>query len=143
MEDKTEQESGYETEENIERLAGTVDIYLTDIKYTKTAVAKKVSSADDYFRIAMNAAKKMVDQVGPLKIDENGIASRGVIIRHLVLPGGLADTAEVMRSIAHEFGNQVPVSLMGQYFPAYRALRSSDLNRPLLGADVHLHADHP
>jgi putative pyruvate formate lyase activating enzyme len=123
--------SGYERLETIEMLSGTVDVYLTDIKYTDDDIARRLSQADDYFRVATRAAKQMLEQVGPLEVDRDGLAVRGVVIRHLVLPDGLADTAGVMRHIVRNLGKAVPVSLMGQYFPAFGAFKTEPLHRPL------------
>jgi putative pyruvate formate lyase activating enzyme len=123
--------SGFENPETLDLLAGTVDIYLTDIKYADDAIAVQLSNAPDYFAVSTAAAERMLAQVGPLEIDENGMAARGVIVRHLVLPGGLAGTEGVMRYIADELGVDVPVSLMCQYFPAHRAH-----GHPLLGRAV-------
>ena len=121
--------SGYETTETIELLQGTVDIYLTDIKYANDPVALEISGATDYWRIATGAAIKMLDQVGPLVTDDRGISTRGVLIRHLVLPNGLAGTRRVMEFIGHELGRNVPISLMCQYFPAHTALDNDLLSR--------------
>jgi putative pyruvate formate lyase activating enzyme len=123
--------SGYETPETIDLLEGTVDIYLTDIKYADDEVAVTLSGAEGYFAVATAAAKKMFDQVGSLQLDKEGIGTRGVIIRHMVLPEKLAGTRKVMTVIHETFGDAVPVSLMGQYFPAYRALEIPPLERPL------------
>jgi putative pyruvate formate lyase activating enzyme len=123
--------SGFENEDTIKLLAGTVDIYLTDIKYDDDATALELSNAPDYYATATRAARQMVEQVGPLEIDDDGIAIRGVIVRHLVLPGGLAGTEHVMRFVADNLGAEVPVSLMCQYFPAHRAH-----GHPLLGRTV-------
>ncbi len=121
--------SGYETAQTIELLRGTVDIYLTDIKYADDRVAMEISGATDYWRTATGAAMKMLDQVGPLATDERGISTRGVLIRHLVLPGGLGGTRRVMEFIRNELGRNVPVSLMCQYFPAHKASDHDLLSR--------------
>jgi len=123
--------SGFENEDTIELLADTVDIYLTDIKYDNDAIALELSNAPDYFATATRAANRMVEQVGPLTTDDAGMAVRGVIVRHLVLPGGLAGTEQVMRFVVDKLGAEVPVSLMCQYFPAHRAH-----GHPLLGRNV-------
>jgi putative pyruvate formate lyase activating enzyme len=120
--------SGFERQETIDSLAGTVDIYLADIKYGDDAAARELSNAPDYFATATRAAQRMVEQVGPLVTGDDGMAIRGVIVRHLVLPGGLAGTGQVMRFVVERLGPQVPVSLMCQYFPAHRAH-----GHPLLG----------
>lgn len=123
--------SGYETAKTIELLRGTVDIYLTDIKYADDHVALEISGARDYWRIATEAAMKMLDQVGPLATDERGISTRGVLIRHLVLPGGLAGTRRVMEFVTNELGRDVPVSLMCQYFSAHTAIDHDLLSRSI------------
>ncbi len=123
--------SGYESPETIDLLNGTVDIYLTDIKYADNRTAQALSGVNDYVEVAVDAAVRMVEQVGPLKVDESGIGTKGVIIRHLVLPENLSRTETVMRTIVERIGVDVPVSLMGQYFPAHRAHEISTLCRPL------------
>lgn len=123
--------SGYERDETIDLLEGTVDVYLTDIKYADDRIALELSNAPDYFAIATGAAQRMLEQVGPLVTDDQGLAQRGVIVRHLVLPGGLAGTERVMEFVAGELGVEVPVSLMCQYFPAHLAH-----GHPLLGRAV-------
>lgn len=123
--------SGYESPDTLKLLKGTVDIYLTDIKYADDAVAQKLSGPSDYFAVASTAAAEMLAQVGPLKTDSRGIGVRGVIIRHLVLPQNMSQTQKVMQYIRRTFGKKVPVSLMGQYFPAHRAGEVPELTRPL------------
>jgi len=127
--------SGFETPETIDRLAGTVDIYLTDIKYRDDVIAEKLSGAPGYFTIATEAAKRMLEQVGSLETDARGIGKSGVIIRHLVLPDDLSGTEKVMRFIADHLGTGVHVSLMGQYFPAHRAADVDPLGRPITSAE--------
>jgi putative pyruvate formate lyase activating enzyme len=121
--------SGYETAATIDLLEGTVDVYLTDIKYADDRIALELSNAPDYFAIAARAARRMVDQVGPLRTDDQGLATRGVIVRHLVLPGQLAGTRQVLEHIAADLGPEVPVSLMCQYFPAHLAHEHPVLGR--------------
>lgn len=123
--------SGYETPETIDLLEGTVDIYLTDIKYADDRVAWELSRAKNYFTVATAAAERMFAQVGTLQTDDRGIGTRGVIIRHLVLPENLSGTDRVMAYIAATFGSQIHISLMGQYFPAHRAADFAPLRRPL------------
>ena len=123
--------SGYETKETIELLRGTVDIYLTDVKYADDTVAMTLSDADDYFAVSMAAAEQMLAQVGPFTVDADGIGVRGVVVRHLVLPENLSQTKEVMRAVREQLGPEVPVSLMGQYFPAHRAHTMPLLSRAL------------
>ena len=124
--------SGYETVETLRLLEGVVDIWLPDAKYTDDRVACRVSGFPHYVEHNRAALKEIFRQVGDeLILDEHGVARRGMIVRHLVLPGGLADTPGVMRWIASELSPRVHISLMDQYFPAYRAL-----DHPLLGRKI-------
>ncbi|HAS16516.1 MAG TPA: radical SAM protein, partial [Nitrospiraceae bacterium] len=93
---------GYESVETIKLLDGIIDIYMPDFKYGNNESAKKLSAAPDYVEVAKGAVKEMHRQVGDLKIDKRGIAQRGLLIRHLVLPSSLAGTREVMRFVAKE-----------------------------------------
>jgi putative pyruvate formate lyase activating enzyme len=123
--------SGFENPQTIELLRGTVDVYLTDVKYANDAIALELSNAPEYFATAIRAAQLMTEQVGPLQIDDDGVARRGVVVRHLVLPGGLSGTRAVLEQLVSRLGPEVPVSLMCQYFPAHRAHGD-----PLLGRRV-------
>lgn len=110
--------SGYETLETLQKLEKKVDAYLPDLKYADPALAKRYSHAEDYPTVAHKAIEEMVKQVGPIQLDENGILQKGVIIRHLLLPGHLDDTKRVIDWIASTFSNEdVWVSLMSQYTP--------------------------
>jgi len=120
--------SGYEALETLRLLDGLVDIYLPDAKYAHDEVAHELSGFDDYVEVSRVALREMYGQVGELQLDGEGVASRGMIIRHMVLPGGLAGTAEVLEWIARELSPTVHVSLLSQYFPAHRSL-----GHPLLG----------
>lgn len=123
--------SGYEDVETLRLLDGIVDIYLPDAKYMDDAVALQLSGAQKYHEINAAALKEMFRQVGPLDLDEHGIARRGMIIRHLVLPGGLSQSADVLRFIARAISPHVHVSLMAQYHPAHRASAIPHLDRRL------------
>jgi putative pyruvate formate lyase activating enzyme len=124
--------SGYDTIETLRLLEGVVDIWLPDAKYTDNAIARRLSGFPRYVEHNRAALKEIFRQVGDaLILDEDGIARRGMIVRHLVLPGGLADTPGVMRWIAAELSPRVHVSVMDQYFPAYKAL-----NHPLVGRKI-------
>jgi len=121
--------SGYESVEVLRLLDGVVDVWLPDAKYATDDVARRLSGFSRYVEHNRAALREMYRQVGDeLLLDGEGIAQRGLIIRHLVLPGGLAGTREVLHWIASELSPRVHVSLMGQYFPAYRAV-----GHPLLG----------
>ncbi len=117
--------NGYESMETLELLDGVVDVYLPDMKYGHDEQARRWSGVGDYVDVSRSAILEMHRQVGDLRLDERGIATRGLLIRHLVLPGGLAGTREVLEWIASTLGNQVWIGLMNQYFPTYRAMDDS------------------
>mgnify|MGYP006292209993 CR=1 FL=1 len=109
--------SGYETTETLRLLEGIVDIYVPDLKYGPEADLRRVRAPEDYFQRASEALKTMWAQVGPLKMDETGAALEGVLVRHLVLPGGVADTGGVLVYLSQTFGHKAWLSLMSQYAP--------------------------
>ena len=113
--------SGYESVETLKLLDGVVDIYLPDARYADNEIAKKYSAAPNYFEIMKKALKEMHRQVRDLVTDKIGVARSGLIVRHLVLPGGLSGTKKIMRFIAREISPHTYISLMAQYFPAYQA----------------------
>ncbi len=109
---------GYERVETLRAMEGKVQIYLPDLKYADSDLAGKYSDAKDYFEVACAAIEEMVRQVGPCEFDEDGILKKGVVIRHLLLPGGLNNTRAVMDHVARVFPNgEVMFSLMAQYTP--------------------------
>lgn len=120
---------GYEPLESLKLLEGVVDIYMPDAKYTDEKVARKYSQASDYPVVMEIALKEMHRQVGELVIDEEGIAQRGLLVRHLVLPGGLAGTEKVIQFIAGELSPHTYVNIMDQYHPCYRAMEFPELSR--------------
>ena len=119
---------GYDSLEALRLLNGIFDIYMPDIKYADEEFARKYSLVKDYYPIARAALKEMHRQVGDL-VTEDGVALRGLIIRHLVLPQGLAGTAEVMRFIAQELSAQSYVNVMAQYRPENKAYNYPELSR--------------
>ncbi len=121
--------SGYDSVETLRLLDGIVDIYLPDMRYSDEAVARKYSIAPHYPEINRAAVKEMYRQVGNLVLDDEGIAKRGLIIRHLVLPGALSGTEGVMKFLSEEISKNVYISLMSQYFPAYKANEIKELSR--------------
>lgn len=121
--------SGYEEVRTLKLLAGIVDIYLPDARYADDEIARKYSSAPDYFEIMKKALKEMHRQVGDLSLNRMGVAHSGLIVRHLVLPEGLSDTRKIMRFIAREISPHTYISLMAQYFPAYQAEQFPLLSR--------------
>jgi len=122
--------SGYENVKTIKLLDGIVDIYMPDIKYSNPKSAKKYSNAPDYFEVCKLAVKEMYRQVGDLKI-EKGIAKRGLLIRHLVLPNNLAGTERIMKFIADEISKDSFVNIMDQYRPEFKALEHKELKRKI------------
>ena len=122
--------SGFETQDTLRRLKGKVQIYLPDLKYSDDMAAIKYSNAPYYFRIATEAIKEMYNQVGNYHIDDNGIMTKGVIIRHLIMPGMPDNTKRIIDWIAANFKpGQVMFSLMHQYVPCGRANEYSEINR--------------
>jgi putative pyruvate formate lyase activating enzyme len=120
---------GYESIQTLRLLNGAIQIYMPDFKYGHNAVGKKYSCVDDYFDRAGEALVEMHRQVGDLLLDEQGIAQSGLLIRHLVLPGGLAGTEKVMEFIARELSPDSYVNIMDQYHPQYRAGEFPELDR--------------
>ena len=127
--------NGYDSLTALELLDGMVDIYLPDVKYADAAVARRLSGAPAYPDIAIAAIREMYRQAGPLVLDEIGIARRGVIVRHLVLPHNLAGTREILRRLAEEVSPDITVSLMAQYYPTYRAATMPELARSITAAE--------
>ncbi|MDR3053696.1 MAG: radical SAM protein [Coriobacteriales bacterium] len=109
--------SGYETVETIEMLKGHVDIYLTDFKYCDPKLACRYSNAPDYEQLALRALRAMLAQVGDYTLGDEGILQRGVIVRHLLLPGQLGDSKAVVATVFSACKNRVCYSLMNQYTP--------------------------
>jgi putative pyruvate formate lyase activating enzyme len=120
---------GYESIETLKILEGIVDIYMPDFKYADNDAAKRYSDAGDYADRAKSAIREMHTQVGDLVRDERGIARRGLLVRHLVLPADIAGTREVVRFIAEEISVDTYINIMDQYHPCFRAFGSPPLNR--------------
>lgn len=109
--------NAYETVAAIQSLDGLVDIYLPDLKYKSDLLSTRFSNADGYFETAVAAIAEMVRQRGNLALDESGIAASGVLIRHLVLPGCVFDTRDILKEVAARFSPDTYLSLMRQYAP--------------------------
>lgn len=127
--------SGYETVAALQLLDGVVAIYLPDMKYADDAQAMELSRAPGYTSINRQALQEMLRQVGQLQIDEHGIATKGLIVRHLVLPEGRAGSAMTLPWIAEHLGLETHVALMSQYFPAHRAATMGGIDRGLTHAE--------
>ena len=129
--------SAYDSMESLALLDGLVDIYMPDFKYWDAEMARKYSRAPDYPEVARRAIKEMHRQVGNLVIEDNGLARRGLLIRHLVMPEEVAGTQAVMQWIADELSPETYVNLMAQYHPAGKVSRSdhAEINRPVTPAE--------
>ncbi len=123
--------SSYEKVETLKMLEGLVDIYLPDIKYYDSAPALKYSYAPDYFEVASKAVLEMFRQTGQLETDENGIAKRGIIIRHMVLPGNVSQAEKVFGWVRDNLGADTYISVMRQYTPFGKAKEIKPIDRPL------------
>jgi putative pyruvate formate lyase activating enzyme len=122
---------GYDSLEALALLDGVIDIYMPDMKYGDSSTARKYSKVRNYLEVNRVAVKEMHRQVGDLVLDENGLARRGVLIRHLVLPEDIAGTDKVLDFIAHEISPNTYLNLMDQYRPCYRADEFPPLDRTL------------
>ena len=125
--------SGYDKVESLKELEGLVDIYLPDFKYGFNELGEKYSSVKNYFKIAREAIKEMVRQVGYPIFDQYGKIIKGVIIRHMILPNNLDNTKKVLEWIKNEFGQDMYISIMAQYFPTHKVneLKFSEINRKI------------
>ena len=134
---------GYDSVSTLESLEGKIDIYLPDLKYMDSAPAGRYSAAPDYPAVAAAAIREMVRQVGPCIFDENGLLKKGVIIRHLVLPGQAEGAKQVMDWVAREFPKgTVLFSLMSQYTPYGRADQFPEIDRKLRRGEIRAVQDY-
>ncbi len=130
---------GYELPDTVELLEGVVDIYLPDMKYGNNGPALTLSSAADYVETNQAAVRAMFRQAGPLSLSRAGLAVRGVCVRHLVLPGGMAHSADIVRFLSSVFDPaDITVSLMAQYRPLYRAGEHPPIDRQVSAAEYHV-----
>ncbi|HIJ88430.1 MAG TPA: 4Fe-4S cluster-binding domain-containing protein [Desulfuromonadales bacterium] len=123
--------SGYENVDALQLLDGIVSLYLPDMKYSDNSAAVDISSAPGYCEINRTAVIEMLRQVGHLQVNEDDVAARGLIIRHLVLPGNRAGSLETLPWIAGNLGDETHIALMSQYFPAHKALEIEGMARPV------------
>ena len=121
----------YDSMETLSLMAGVADIYLPDMKYGVGELSGEISETPDYAAHNSLAIDEMFRQAGPLSKGKDGIARRGVLVRHLVLPGKAEETERVLSFLRWKYGKRVPLSLMGQYFPAYRAMGRPGFDRKL------------
>lgn len=125
----------YDALDALALLDGIVDIYMPDFKFWNAEKARRYAKAPDYPEVARRAILEMHRQVGPLVVDQRGLALRGVLLRHLVMPGSMEETVEIMRWIACELGPETYVNLMAQYRPAGQVAETeySEIDRALTG----------
>lgn len=121
--------NGYESREGLYIMNGIVDVYLPDLKYFSPEISMKYSGAADYFEIASTAIPEMYRQVGPPEFDSDGVIRRGLIIRHLILPGLSDESVKILKWIRESLPDDVYISLMSQYTPCYRAYEFPEINR--------------
>jgi putative pyruvate formate lyase activating enzyme len=126
--------SAYDSIQALRLLDGVVDIYMPDLKYSDSRVAEKYSGIKNYWEVARVAFKEMHHQVGDLVI-ESGLAKRGLLIRHLVLPGDIAGFKKVLEFIASELSKDSWVNVMAQYYPTHKAHEYPELSRPIASAE--------
>jgi putative pyruvate formate lyase activating enzyme len=133
--------SGYEKIEILKQLDGIIDIYLADMRYNDNDIAKRLSGCENYVTYNQESIKEMYRQVGNLKMNKNGLAESGLIIRHLVLPNQLSGSEGIFKFLAEEISKEVYISLMSQYFPAYKASKNEDLKRRITGDEFQIAVD--
>jgi len=127
---------GYDSLGSLRLLDGVIDIYMPDFKFWDPGVSGRLSNAKDYRQIACDALREMHRQVGDLEIDAEGVARRGLLVRHLVMPNGQAGTREVMRFLVQELSPNTFVNVMAQYRPVGQALRHDAINRRITGDEL-------
>lgn len=120
---------GYDSIRTLKMLDGIIDIYMPDMKYSQPEISARLSGVPDYPSVNQLAVKEMFRQVGDLVLSPPGIAKRGLLIRHLVLPGNLAGSEAILRFLASEISQNTYLNIMDQYRPAYLAERHSEINR--------------
>lgn len=127
---------GYDPVETLKLLDGIVDIYMPDMKYSDEKIAQELSGIKNYPQVNKAAVKEMYRQVGDLQINEEGIAQRGLLLRHLVLPHGLAGTEEIVNFVSKEISPNTYINIMAQYRPCYKAHDIPSLARPISTAEL-------
>ena len=128
---------GYDSLEILALLDGVVDIYMPDMKYGDEAAGRKYSLVRDYPEVNQKAVLAMQGQVGDLQMDAQGIATRGLLVRHLVLPNGVASSERTLEFLAEKVSKNVYLNIMAQYHPAYQAGRHPELNQHITSQEVH------
>lgn len=134
--------SGYEKAESLQLLEGLIDIYLPDFKYMNSNIAMKYSNAKDYPHYAKASMKEMFRQVGRPEFAENGIMKKGMIVRHLILPGQAEDSMEILKYLYETYGDDIYISIMNQYTPLDNVERYPEINRKLTEAEYDKVVDY-
>ena len=132
---------GYDSMAMLQLLDGVIDIYMPDMKYSDQETARRYSKIRNYPQVNQEAVREMFRQVGDLEIDEQGVAKRGLLIRHLVLPEGIAGTEEIVRFISENLSANTYLNLMDQYRPAFKAHNYPELNRRLTNQEYQSAVD--
>lgn len=133
---------GYESVETLKLLVGIIDIYMPDIKYSKNETAEKYSHIKNYWDVVRKAVKEMHKQVGNLKTSKLGIAQRGLLVRHLILPNNISGSKEVIDFLAGEISKETYLNLMDQYYPSYKADNYKELNRRISKGEYYKIIDY-
>jgi putative pyruvate formate lyase activating enzyme len=127
---------GYDSVDTLQLLDGVIDIYMPDMKYADETIAKKYSRVPNYPKINQTAVLEMYRQVGDLVMDENGIAVKGLLVRHLIMPDDIAGTENIIKFLAEKVSRNVYLNLMDQYWPAYQANRYPEINRRVSQSEI-------
>lgn len=122
---------GYDSVESIQMLEGIIDIYMPDLKFSDPVIARETCNAPDYFEVAKKAIREMHRQVGDLKMNSQGIATRGLLVRHLVMPEDAAGTGKIMEFLANEISKDTFVNIMDQYYPCGETWKKCKLGRAI------------
>ncbi len=133
---------GYDALETLALLDGVVDIYMPDMKYADAAVGRRLSGVSDYPLVNQQAVAEMHRQVGDLVMDEHGVAQRGLLVRHLVLPDGLAGTAAIVEFLAQQVSPDTYLNLMDQYRPCHNADKHPELTRRITAEEYQRAVGH-
>lgn len=121
--------SSYEKKESLLLLDGLIDIYIPDLKYYDDIISIRYSKAPNYFNTAIDAIEEMYRQVGPVELDNNGIMKKGIIVRHLMLPGHIEDSKKILQYLHMIYGNNILISIMNQYTPMEQVKNIDELNK--------------
>lgn len=132
----------YEKTDCLKMLEGIVNIYLPDLKYMDESIAKKYSNCTDYFYYASRAIKEMLKQVGEPEFDDDGIMRKGVIVRHMMLPGFLEDSKSIIRYLYETYGDKIFISIMNQYTPLEHISKYPEINRKITNEEYEELVDY-